>query len=1019
MAEVHEQAVEIQPQQLAENICKVFNILNPESLRNSQIDQLRELYEYIVPDSRANKELIDYVISEIYGDVKKNSRPLGLIYRALKEVSRRIRKGPLTGHLDQHIHHELHTLHTQNTLYRSGDPFARIDDGENEQYYTESERFNIPESSVLSYDEKVRLLTAFKRMPPSQRLSLALRTYEPDLSNEEISLIVTSVIPDLETTLGATKSRIKRGRDSLSAAYQQLPEADAPGDETETTVGKPRTVPHYDFESHDILDHVIASLRNDVPNFRPEMVDEFLRKKKLYGEISSARATAALPEISIPAASESPSDEEKEFQAVEAELEQLLEGANETSTKSTDELLYELNDFFSDNYPMLLNYVKGRMGIVARGGVSYDDIVQDLYERIFRGVKDGRYHFNHVRGYVMSTLRGLISTFFCHQAVLWRWFNPRLVDNTRDNNTSAEDKALAAMEPKSAEDLAEDSNVWVLPLSERIAPSVETTQQQAPLSTGKPKGRARSFSPAILRNLERFSQDESEISQTSEPEPQPAVTIPKRETQARTSTPKRTRRPKVPQEVPLATNPGLLELIDEINQTSEAAPVLEKPISKFVMPESVLTESPEVTQLRALRKKNPDLFERQPIKLLPKLDHLYAVPNDTPVLGPEPAPTIQLEHETTSHVQALRVRMADLFEPRQIKLLPLLDHLYEAPAQETVIDAPPALTVAITPEAQVEVLGPEVSFSQLAELADGAPAVPDKQKTENKKKVTDTVRRKKTNTTRKAAAGKTIPTSRQRLERDSEIPADAVEVPQQSDEQSRTALEPTPAPANSALEGEIVDPSDFAAYDAKYGFDASEVRDILSDEKVKPDEKALVKQLEVRAASFDERALEELYDRYEARIYSYIYRRTGNESLAEELTAEVFLKMLEAIRADKAWHSSFSGWLYRIAHNRVIDYYRQRDRQQQVELEDSLITDRHEHNPVAMAAASYDALKLRKAISRLTEEQAEIITLQYLEGYSISEMAEMLNKTEGSIKALRHRGIQSLRQFLEEDDFEY
>lgn len=171
------------------------------------------------------------------------------------------------------------------------------------------------------------------------------------------------------------------------------------------------------------------------------------------------------------------------------------------------------------------------------------------------------------------------------------------------------------------------------------------------------------------------------------------------------------------------------------------------------------------------------------------------------------------------------------------------------------------------------------------------------------------------------------------------------------------------------------------------------------------------------AAIFDERALGELYDRYEARIYSYIYRRTGNESLAEDLTAQVFLKMLEAIRSEKAWHSSFSGWLYRIAHNAVIDYYRQRDRQQQVSLEDTLTTTASDHNPVVMAESSVDAERLRIAISRLTEEQAEVITLRFLEGYSISEVAEMLDKTEGSIKALQYRAVTTLRQLLQHEGF--
>jgi len=135
------------------------------------------------------------------------------------------------------------------------------------------------------------------------------------------------------------------------------------------------------------------------------------------------------------------------------------------------------------------------------------------------------------------------------------------------------------------------------------------------------------------------------------------------------------------------------------------------------------------------------------------------------------------------------------------------------------------------------------------------------------------------------------------------------------------------------------------------------------------------------------------------------------------LTAQVFLKMLEAIRSDKAWHSSFSGWLYRIAHNAVIDYYRLRDRQPQVSLEDTLTTTTSDHNPVVMAEVSLDAERLRAAIGRLTEEQAEVITLRFLEGYNISEVAEMLDKTEGSIKALQYRAVTTLRQLLQHEGF--
>ncbi|MFN8439336.1 MAG: sigma-70 family RNA polymerase sigma factor [Caldilineaceae bacterium] len=172
-------------------------------------------------------------------------------------------------------------------------------------------------------------------------------------------------------------------------------------------------------------------------------------------------------------------------------------------------------------------------------------------------------------------------------------------------------------------------------------------------------------------------------------------------------------------------------------------------------------------------------------------------------------------------------------------------------------------------------------------------------------------------------------------------------------------------------------------------------------------------QLLEAAMKYDEAALGELYDRYETKIYTYIYRRTGEEMIAEDLTAQVFMKMLQAIREEKAWHSSFSGWLYRIAHNLVIDYYRQRDRQGQVSLDDNPTLSDNNSDPVENVAAQMEAEQVRFAMRQLTDEQAEVLSLRFLEGYSIQEVALMMNKTEGAIKALQYRAVATLRQLLE------
>jgi RNA polymerase sigma-70 factor (ECF subfamily) len=166
------------------------------------------------------------------------------------------------------------------------------------------------------------------------------------------------------------------------------------------------------------------------------------------------------------------------------------------------------------------------------------------------------------------------------------------------------------------------------------------------------------------------------------------------------------------------------------------------------------------------------------------------------------------------------------------------------------------------------------------------------------------------------------------------------------------------------------------------------------------------------AMQYDEAALGELYDRYEAKIFNYIYRRTGDEALAEDFTSQVFLKMLESIRDQKAWHSSFSGWLYRIAHNLVIDHYRRKGRQGAMDIDDATPMPSQDAALEVKVEQSLDAERLRSAIRRLTEDQAEVVSLRFLEGYSISEVAAMMNRSEGSVKALQYRAVATLRSLL-------
>ncbi len=187
---------------------------------------------------------------------------------------------------------------------------------------------------------------------------------------------------------------------------------------------------------------------------------------------------------------------------------------------------------------------------------------------------------------------------------------------------------------------------------------------------------------------------------------------------------------------------------------------------------------------------------------------------------------------------------------------------------------------------------------------------------------------------------------------------------------------------------------------------------VIEDSKVSPEDPELQALLE-RAGRADLQALGEIYDRYVERIYSYIYHRVGQVELAEDLTGQVFMRMLEAIRSGRGWQTSFSGWLYRIAHNLVIDYYRRRSRASFVDIDETPPIAVVEEEPSRRVQAALDREDLLAALKQLTEEQAQVITLRFLEGLSIAEVAAIMGKNEGAIKALQYRAIIALRRIMQ------
>jgi RNA polymerase sigma-70 factor (ECF subfamily) len=159
-------------------------------------------------------------------------------------------------------------------------------------------------------------------------------------------------------------------------------------------------------------------------------------------------------------------------------------------------------------------------------------------------------------------------------------------------------------------------------------------------------------------------------------------------------------------------------------------------------------------------------------------------------------------------------------------------------------------------------------------------------------------------------------------------------------------------------------------------------------------------------------AFDELYSRYSPRVFGYLYQRlNGNTEEAEDLTAEVFTKVYEKIDGYQVQGAPLSAWLFRIAHNRLIDSVRRRPRQAQVALDDA---PQLAAGPVFGGIDQAVALEeIKVGLARLTEEQRQVIVLRFLEGKSLAETAAVVGRNEDAVKKLQSRGLASLRRGIE------
>lgn len=173
--------------------------------------------------------------------------------------------------------------------------------------------------------------------------------------------------------------------------------------------------------------------------------------------------------------------------------------------------------------------------------------------------------------------------------------------------------------------------------------------------------------------------------------------------------------------------------------------------------------------------------------------------------------------------------------------------------------------------------------------------------------------------------------------------------------------------------------------------------------------------LAARASGGDRAAYGELYQRYVEKIYRYIYFKVGGRDETEDLTSQTFLKAWDAI-GDYEWRNHpFGAWLFRIAHNLVVDYHRAK--KETVGLDDATPqlegrTSKDALRPEQVLGEMITMERVRRAIGRLTEEQQQVLILRFFDELSTGEVATIMGKNSGAIRGLQFRALSALRDLL-------
>lgn len=168
----------------------------------------------------------------------------------------------------------------------------------------------------------------------------------------------------------------------------------------------------------------------------------------------------------------------------------------------------------------------------------------------------------------------------------------------------------------------------------------------------------------------------------------------------------------------------------------------------------------------------------------------------------------------------------------------------------------------------------------------------------------------------------------------------------------------------------------------------------------------------IRPIGLDTKVIGAIYDQYFSEVYRYVLYRVGDQSLAEDIASDVFIRLIEAVNNKRGPDTNIKGWLIGTASHVVTDHLRKKYRRPEDELPESLPD--LEPGPVSEVDAREQNRLVRGAYAKLTDEQQTVLALRFGQGYSLEETAAHMDKNVNAIKALQFRALAALQREIGE-----